>query len=254
MFNYDSLNRVKKETYDDGSTVSRTYDANGRSVNVTDSLSGNFDYVYDAIGRQLSSANQFGTVQYSYDQNSRLKSRQVVGQSAVQYDYDKVGNLQSAAMPQAAANFAYDLDNRLSNISRLNNVSSQYVYDKAGNLLSIKYSGGVGINIPLTYSYDAAGNPTQYSTPIGKALATQASSSEFNQNNQLNSSSDASGLTSYVWLERKFDLGEDSGTTSYTWDTRNGLESIVQANGQATKLLYDVGRNLLRQTDARTNA
>lgn len=252
QFGYDSLNRLTRESYQGGSTVSRLYDANSRLLNATDSTSGSFDFSYDADGRLLSSANQFGSVDYTYDQASRLKSRQAVGQSAVQYTYDAASNLQSAAMPQASANFIYDPDDRLSRINRANGVSSLYSYDHAGNLLSIVHSGGSGVNIPLTYTYDPVGNRLTQATSVGHSLITQAATSTYNNDNQLVSSSDASGATRYL-----YDLNGNlvssagpSGMTTYTWDTRNRLTSITESNGPRTNLLNDFGINLLQQTDS----
>lgn len=251
-FGYDGLNRLVSVDYDDGSSVRRNYDANSRLTVVADSLSGSSDFTYDPAGRLLSTVNQFGAVKYDYDQDSRVASRQVAGQLAVQYRYDAASNLVSAAMLNASAAFTYDKDNRLSFIQRPNGVSSQYTYDAAGRLLSILHSSGADLNIPLVYTYDALGNRTGYSTPIGRPLITQAYTSTYNNDNQLTSRTDSSGLTTYSFdaTGNLISANNATGSTTYSWDRRNRLTAVSQSDGQRTTFLYDAGVNLLQQIDS----
>lgn len=245
-FTYDALNRLVTETYQD-STVTRSYDANGRLIAVNDSASGAFDFTYDAAGRLLSSSTQFGTVEYSYDAAGRVTSRQVAGQSALAYTYDPAGNLLSATLPQASAAFAYDADTRLQSITRGNGVSSSYAYDNAGRLLTLTHSGGQGINIPLTYSYDTVGNRTTQSTTVGQPLISQAVANTFDIANRLLTS----GSTSDTY-DANGNLASSTGptgTTTYTWDSRNRLVSI-SAPGQTTTFIYDFAGNLISENQS----
>jgi len=262
-FTYDSLNRLISESYQDGSKVSRFYDANGRLASVSDSEvappppSGGgptpaievpgFLYTYDDAGRLNNALTRFGAISYSYDAAGRLTSRQVAGQDALQYSYDAAGNLLSAALPQASASFNYDPRNLLTGIARANGVASSYAYDNAGRLLSITHSGGQGINIPLTYSYDAVSNRTTQTTAVGQPLITQPAANTFDNANRLLTSSstsyayDANGnLTSAT---------SPTGATTYTWDSRNRLQSI-SAPGQTTTFTYDFAGNLISQADS----
>jgi RHS repeat-associated protein len=247
-FTYDSLNRVAGASYQDGSSVTRTYDANGRLVNATDSTSGSFDFTYDGVGHLLSSANGIGSVQYAYDHAGRMTLRQVVGQSTVQYSYDHASNLSAAAMTQANVNFAYDADNRLTTITRGNSVTSRYAYDASSHLLSITHSGGQNINIPLRYTYDAVGNRTSYSTPVAQPLITPAVSNTFNSDNQIVTNGATSDM--YDKNGNLVSARNSSGTTTYAWDTRSRLTSVIQPNGQTTTFTYDVAGNLITQIDS----
>ncbi len=158
-------------------------------------------------------------------------------------EYDDAGNLLSASQPNASVNLAYDPRNRLTSITRPNGVSSQYAYDAAANLLSIDHSGGQGIQIPLGYSYDAAINRTSYSTgfaqPQGRSntfdnrlIGSSGTSYSYDDNGNLVSSTDS------------------TGTTTYTWDSRDRLISVSVPSGQKTTFLYDFVRNLIQQSDA----
>jgi RHS repeat-associated protein len=249
-FGYDTLNRLLSESYQDA-RVTRSYDAYGRLVNATDSAGGAFDFSYDLDGRLLSSASQFGTVQYTYDAASQVTSRQVVGQSALSNSYDPVGNLLSATLPQAAMNFAYDARDQLTSLNRANTVNSQYAYDNANRLLSIAHSGGQGINIPLSYAYDATGNRTTARTTVAQPLITQAVSNTLDAGNRLLTSTSTGGATSYTYDTNGnlITASSSSGTTTYIWDSRNRLQSI-SAPGQTTTFLYDFAGNLIQQVNS----
>jgi RHS repeat-associated protein len=238
-------NLVISEKYQDGSTVTRSYDARGRLLEAVDSVGGTFDFVYDADGRRTSSSTQFGTTQFTYDAASRVTSTQVTGQSAVTYTYDAVGNLLTASQPTASATLAYDARNYLTSIVRPDGVSSQYTYDAAADLLSIAHSGGQGISLSLPYSYDPAINRTTFSTNFAQPAAVTNTFDPYNRLTQ-------SGTTSYTYDNNGALISstDGTGTTTYGWDSRHRLASIAAPSGQTTTFLYDFGVNLISQTDA----
>lgn len=244
-FTYDSLNRLAGQAYQDGSTVAGSYDANGRLLQASDSAGGTFDYIYDSTGRVINQADQFGSVQYTYDAAGRIVSRRVAGQPEVTYSYDATSNLLNASLPQTAADFTYDARNELLTIARSNGVSSQYTYDPAGRLLSLVHQGGQGVQIPFAYSYDAAGERSTYSTNF---TAPQAAINIFDAGERLTEG----GATSYTYDDNgnvAFAKGS-TGTITYTWDTRNRLQSISAPGGQETTFFYDAGTNLIARTDS----
>jgi len=246
-FTYDALDRLIGETYLDGSRVSRSYDANSRLLRVDDPAGGAFVFSYDLAGRLVGSAGPFGTVQYLYDQLGRVTSRQVVGQPAVEYSYDPVGNLLKASTSQATVNFEYDARNQLLKLNRSNGVSTQYGYDELGRLLSLTHSRGAEILNSQSYVYDAVGNRTRYTTNIGRPLGTQPASSQYDKDNRL-LQRDA---TTYSYDNNGNLIIEagPAGLTTYTWDSRNRLQSIVTPTGQTTTFLYDFAGNLISQKD-----
>jgi RHS repeat-associated protein len=248
QFAYDSLNRLVSESYQDGSTVIRAYDANGRLVSVADSLSGGFDFVFDAAGHLTSSVGRFGTLQYSYDASGRLASRRVVGQPPEQYSYDAVGNLTGASTPPVSATFTYDVKNEVLTISRSNGISSAYNYDPLGRILSITHSSVSGALNSQNYTYDAVGDRASYVTDLAQPLTTQATNNTFDSADRLLTSSTKS--YSYDANGNLMSFADPTGTTNLTWDTRNRLQSISQANGQKTGFLYDFQGNLIQQQDS----
>jgi RHS repeat-associated protein len=246
-FTYDNLNRLTTETYSDA-TVSRSYDIYGRLNQANDSASGEFTFAYDLAGRLLGTTTPYGAVNYTYDGRGAMASRQVVGQAALSYTYDSVGNLNSASLAQASASFAYTPRNQLSTISRANGVSTTYSYDADGRLLAIAHAKGAAALASDNYGYDAIGNRMLQATSIGQALVTPATANTFNTANQL---------TQFGATANGFDLNGNlaqAGTaTTYTWDGRNRLKSIVTSTGQTTAFTYDFVGNLLAQADRGTS-
>ena len=244
-FSFDGLNRLSSESYQDGSKVTWSYDARGRAIEVVDSVGGTFDFAYDADGRVSSSSTPLGTIQYSYDAAGGVASSQVAGQSAVTYTYDAARNLLNASQPSASATLAYDARNRLVGITRPNGVSSQITYDGVGDPLSISHSGGQGIQLPLSYTYDAASNRSTYATNFAQPTAV---ANTFDADNRLVKS----GTTSYAYDDdgALISSTDSTGTTTYSWDARHRLASISAPSGQKTTFLYDFEGNLIQQTDA----
>ena len=247
-FAYDALNRLITETYQDGTTVQRSYDANGRLIQANDSVSGMFTRTYDLNGRLTSSAGPFGAVQYARDALGRVASRTVVGQAPIQYTYDPAGNLLKAATQGAEVDLAYDARDALLRLRRANGVTSTYSYDSIGRLLSFTHANTGGTLSSQRYTYDAAGFRTAVTTSGTQPLVTQAVSNQFDANNRLLQSS-ATAFT-YDGNGNIIAATGPDGTTTYTWDTRNRLESILAPSGQRTALLYDFAGRLISQTDS----
>jgi len=248
IFSYDAIYRLIAEAYQDGSSVARAYDANSRLTAVNDTASGIFDFSYDLAGRVLTATMPTGAVQYTRDSLGRVLTRQVIGQPTVTYSYDPAGNLKAAGMPQVSASFTYDARNLLSSVSRANGVTSTYGYDSASRLLDISHHNGPNILDDETYAYDAVGNRIGHTTLLGESLATPAAPNAVydsdNQQLQLGPTAntfDANGnLVSSVTA---------NGTSTFTWDSRNRLKSMVTGAGQTTTFSYDFSGNLLVQTD-----
>ena len=247
QFTYDSLNRLSAETYPDA-TVSRTYDANGRLTQVNDSQGGVFSYQYDSAGRLLRSVAPQGAIAYVRDGLGRMTSRQVVGEPQATYQYDAASNLTQAAMAavSVSVNMGYDARNFLTSQSRSNGVSSAVTYDPLARVLSIVHQAGSNVLANFSYTYDAAGNQAGVTTNLAQALTTQATTGTFDAANQMSTfggrtfTNDSNG-------NRLTDVGP-GGTTTYSWDGRNRLQSITQPNGTVTSFTYDFHRILTQQS------
>jgi len=240
-FNYDTIYRLTSETYPDA-TVSRSYDPYSRLTQVVDSQGGTFSFTWDTAGRLLGSAAPQGAVAYVRDGDGRASSREVTGQPAVSYQYDSASNLTQAAMGTAFVNMTYDSRNALSTASRSNGVSSAYSYDPLDRVLTIAHPGGSNVLSSFTYTYDAAGNRSSAGSSPAQALITQAATGSFDASNEM--SSFRSYTYTYDGNGNRLTQTNGSGTTTYTWDGRNRLQSITQPNGTMSTFTYDFNRNL----------
>jgi RHS repeat-associated protein len=147
----------------------------------------------------------------------------------------------AASMPAAGVSFSYDARNLPRSETRTNGVVTAYTFDPLGRVLSLVHSkSGNSLNTQ-TYSYDAGGNLDSAANDISQALITQPAASSVDQANELLTN----GQTSYTHDSNGNRLTESGpAARAYTWDGRNRLASIADANGSLTALKYDSGHNL----------
>ena len=65
------------------STITTTYDAGHRAIEIVDSVSGTIARSYDALDRLIEEVTPEGTVGYTYDDVDRLATMTVAGQMAI---------------------------------------------------------------------------------------------------------------------------------------------------------------------------
>ncbi len=245
---YDALNRLVQEIYPDAS-VARVYDPRGRLLRVEDSAGGVLSYEYDPVDALLHVVGPTGAIDYTRDPLSRVSRRQVVGQPPLDLTYDPAGNLLSAALPPASLTFTYDERDQPIRQTRSNGVVTDLAYDAVGRVLSLIDSRGAQTINTQTYTYDAAGQRTSYSSGISQPLMTQASV------NAIDPQSDRMlqrGLVTYTYDEEGNRLTETgaAGTTTYIWDARGRLQSIAFPGGSTANFRYDWAGNLIEKTIA----
>ena len=176
---------------------------------LTNSLTGQFGFGYDALSRrtQLTRPNGINT-NYTYDSLSHLLS--VLHQSGMNtldgasYTYDPAGN-------------------RTSKGNYLNGITSNYTYDQLYELTQVT-QGGYETE---SYSYDAVGN---------RLSSLDVPTYSYNSSNELISNSTGS----YTYDANGNTLSDPNGK-SYSWDFENRLTQAVVpgTNGGTTSFKYD---------------
>lgn len=245
FFTYDDLDRLIQEEYPDA-LVERLYDPRGRLLRVEDSAGGVFTYEYDPVGDLLRALGPTGAVEYIRDPLGRIESRQVIGQPELDLQYDPAGNLLSASMPQASVTFTYDERDLPARQTRSNGVVTDYSFDDLGRLLSLLDARGAETINTQTYTYDAVGNRTSYTSGFAQPLSTQPTV------NVIDPDSDRMlqrGAVTYTYDQAGNRLTETGpeGTATYSWDTRGRLTSIAAPDGTTT-FRYDWVGNLIEKT------
>jgi len=252
-FTYDALDRRILSGYDDGSTTSFTYDTAGRLTVAEDSGSGRIEFSYDNLDRLVQELTPQGIMQYQYDGIGRRTNMTVNGQTPVTYQYDSSSRLTQIAQGTQIVGLGYDQAGRRTSLTYPNGVNTNYTYDTASRLTNILHEGPSSIIEHLSYTYDAAGNRISFTRTNGSATllpdAVQAAYDAANEQIQFDSTTpnltyDANGnLTSQTVA---------SGTTIYTWDSRNRLVAI-SGPGVSASFVYDaLGRGITKTINGET--
>ena len=252
-YNYDALNRLTFIGYGTqagptyASTINYTYDSGNRLTQAVDSISGTFMRSYDGLDRLTQEQGPEGTVGYTYDVDGRRTQMTVSNQSnSVDYTYDNDSHLIRINQGSSNVSFTYDTVNRRTSMTLPNGIVAGYSYDAGSELTGISYQLAGAMLGNLTYSYDDDGRRTAMGgTWARMSLPSPTSSSavynaanELTQWNGVNLTYDANG-----------NLTGD-GLNNYTWNERNELSTVKDANTGATlaSLVYDPFRRRLQNS------
>ncbi len=193
-FTYDAVSNRLTSTDELTQTTRYAYDAVNRVISTTNPLTQTTRYAYDKVGNTtIITSAMLLTTTFTYYDNNWLKTKTTpIGMT--QYGYDSVGNLTALTQPSLATrNFVYDKANRVvqeqdrdagsnlivtlsyqydANSNRLSETESRpgnsdrvtaYTYDKANRLVATSDPN----SNKTTYNYDAVGNRTGVSDPLG---------------------------------------------------------------------------------------
>jgi YD repeat-containing protein len=250
LFTYDALGNQIQVTDANGHSVGFQYDANNRRTR-TNYADGTFDQVsYDTLGRQTAKTDQAGlTTQFAYDALGRLTSvTDALGQ-ITRYSYDELGNqLTQIDAEGRTTSFAYDkMGRRIKRTLPLGQTET-FSYDAAGNLRTkTDFNGRT-----TSYTYDTVNRLTR-KTPDG-SLGQPPVVFSYTPSGQRASMQDASGSTTYSYDNRDRLLSKvtPQGTLSYSYDAAGNLTRIQSnhAGGAAMDYSYDARNRLASVTDA----
>ncbi|RLC83703.1 MAG: hypothetical protein DRJ03_16350, partial [Chloroflexi bacterium] len=280
-YGYDGLNRATVVTNAVGYTTIYGYDGVGNRVAVTDTRGHVTCYEYDGLNRVITTTDALGgTTANAYDGVSNL-IRQVDAEGAhatyaydaldrvivmtdamnftTTYAYDGVGN--RAIVTDANGNttlYAYDQLNRLITTTDALSGATVYGYDRVGNQTAVTdatqiatYSGYDGLG-QLVWTSDALGNVTHY---------------EHDRVGNRTVITDAEGVATcngYDALDRLASVIENcrpgeppsasvNVETRYEYDSVGNRTVITDANGHATRHVYDALDRIARTSDPLTN-
>ncbi len=261
-YKYNSRNLLMQKIENNGEnkaakTESYTYNADGNMVTKLDKNGTMSIYEYDIQGRLITDSAGTNTVSYTYDNNSnQLTVTDATGTTA--RTYDEAGRVISKTVPVIGTiSFEYDITidvetgerKEISTDSKGN--VTQKVYDKAGRLKKVI----TGTDI-TTYSYYDNGSLKSTTYPDGSKEEYT-----YDNDNQLitlkNTKSDNTVLDMYTYYydnagnqtgKHEIISGIEKGTTLYTYDELNRLETVTEPGGIVTSYTYDGSGNRLTET------
>lgn len=240
VFSYDLDGRLTSSTTGYGTSNATTkqtgYDAAGHVLSETDGLNHTLaSYSYDALGRQLTSADALTrTTTYNYDAANRLSTTVNPLNQTTTYAYDSGGRLTSVSYSDGvtpSVSYMYDTDARVLTMVDGTGTTTN-VWDSLGRLT--QQTDGAGHSV--SYAYDLAGRVTSIAYPGGSCTASPPSLCVLRQY-------DAAGrLASIVdWL---------SNTTQFAYDSNSNLTGITYPNGVVATMGYNNADQLTSISDA----
>lgn len=241
-------------------TTTFGYDANGNQTTITDATGAVTTTAYDAINRKVSVTDPLGAVtKTGYDAIGNIVSATDPLGHALTFGYDPLGRVTTATDRNGnVTTTAYDADgNRLSQTTAAG-ATTKWTYDAdERTATSIDPRGTVTGGNPAAYTtaygYDAAGNPTTVTDPLGDVRTTA-----FDGDNRRTAVTDPTGaVTTYTYDADSRLTGvtaPDGGSTTYGYDTVGNLTTRTDADTHVTTYTYDAVHRLTGITDPLTHA
>jgi RHS repeat-associated protein len=224
----DGLNRLSQIAYDDGSTITYSYDSGNRLTTITDSVNGSITRTYDNRDRLTSETTAQGTISYTYDLADRRATMTVAGQTVVTYGYDAANRLTSVTQGTATVTITYDDADRRATLTLPNGIVTTYGYDNANQLTGLTYTRGTTTLGTLTYGYDLAGRRVQVGgTWARTGLPEPVAPTNYDAGNRL-----LNWSGNFFSYDSNGNLASD-GLTSYTWGARNQLTGLSGATSDS---------------------
>ena len=190
---------------------------------------------YDSNGNPLTVTNSEGTITRAYDELGRVISKTVtgIGTSTILYDV-------TPGMPTGCTG-------EITTDSKGN--SNTKIYDRAGRLYQV-----VSGSDTTTYAYYDNGNRESLTYPNG--LTAEYT---YYADNSLHTLANMNGGTYLSTYNYAYDANGNlltvldiDGTTTYTYDELNRLESVTEPSGKLTEYTFDASGN--RATEEVTDA
>jgi len=260
---YDANNRVSRQTSIDGTFYDFAYTLDGNGKVIQTDVTNPRGYVrrvtFNAAGYALTDTHAYGTLiaqttTYVRDSANRVTSMTDALGRTTTYGYDvNTGSLLTVTRlygtPDAVTTtFTYEPTfNHVATITEpLPNHTTTYGYDAVGNLTSITNPLGKQI----TFTYNTSGQPITVTTPAGTMTFTYEGA-------DLISITDPTGKVTTRFtdaLGRLVEVTDPLGRkTRYTYDPLNQISQITDALGGLTQFSYDENGNSRTVIDARSN-
>jgi RHS repeat-associated protein len=238
-----------------GRTNTYTFDALNRQVKITYPDSTSESYGYDGLNRKVAVTNQASIVtRFGFDTLGRLVAvTNAFGTSqplVTRYVFDEIGNLLQQIDGLNRTNlYAYNVLGQRIKETLPGTQAQTFGFDAVGNLIRQTNFNSVVI----TNQFDALNRLTNKSSVNGYKITFA-----YSPTGQRTNMTDASGTTSYTYDSRDRVLTKTTpaGTLTYTYDGY-GNQATVQsstANGASVAYGYDALNRLINALDRFTNS
>lgn len=267
---YDSKNRVLKQTMADGTVNTMSYDDINKTTTLTDRNGAQIIYKWDEQYRIYETVFVNGIEKAVFNEKSQKTSYTDKNGNTYNYEYDSNGNIVKEANPLGQIyEYTYDVNNKVTSIKKPDSSMTTYGYDEKGNLVSAKdplnremkieyneRSLPVKMILPdgstSTLAYDEKGNVISVTDPLGNTT-----SYKYDEQNRIVGITKPKGnRISFVYTPSgkiKKVINSDGSTTETTYDSRGLAIEEKDGAGNITKSKYDSMGHLIEKTDALGN-
>jgi RHS repeat-associated protein len=249
---YDSAGRRTAVTNALNQVTQFGFDANGNQTNIVDAFNHTTSYTYDELNRQVRVTHPDNSYEsYGYDGLNRRVAITNQANTVTRFGYDALGDLISVTngfgtSQQMVTRYVYDeVGNLLQEIDALNR-TNKFEYDGLGQRTKEIQPG----NQTATLGYDAANNLTRYTNFNGVIVTNQ-----YDTLNRLTNKASINGFKisfAYSPTGQRTNMVDASGTTAYSYDSRDRLKSKATPEG-TLNYDYDAYGNLYQITSATAN-
>ncbi|HLO29547.1 MAG TPA: RHS repeat-associated core domain-containing protein [Anaerolineales bacterium] len=277
-YTYDTLGRLIQTTFPDDSFTLNAYDAAGRLISTTDGRGKKTIYEYDAAGRRTKVTDPLHKeTTFGYDPNGNQVSFTDPNGQITRYEYDALNRRIKTIFPDnifsttkydslgrrieetdragKITHFDYDALGQLIEVEDALEQKSTYTYDEVGNFITQTDANGhttrfeydaLGRQTKRTLpdgnfesmSYDAAGNLTTHTDFNGFKITYQYE--QFNDRLARRQYPDGSQVSfTYTATGQRLSVTDARGTTQYTYNLRDQLESLTDPDDHKLEYTYD---------------
>ncbi|EPR08089.1 right-handed parallel beta-helix repeat-containing protein [Ruminiclostridium papyrosolvens] len=230
-YTYNADGNLATKTDRNGITTTYTYDIHGRLLSQT---TGNISisYTYDGNGNQLTMTDSTGTTTRTYDEQNRVLTKNVPNIGITTFEYDKITGMEEGCQAETSTDPKGNL--------------TQKTYDMAGRLKTVTADGKTttynyldnGARQSVIYNDGSREDYTYYADGLLRTLT--------------NKKADGSIIDTYSYTydaaHNQASKTDSNGTTNYTYDTLNRLETVTEPNNRKTTYTYDAAGNRATET------
>jgi len=272
-FSYDALGRVTFKDLGGSSAedVSFSYDLLGRVTAVSSAAGGTVSTSYDAVSRPVNVSAPAGTLSYQYDAASRRTRMTWPDGFFISYGYDNLSRVTAITEDSGTvlASYSYDELGRRTQLARANGAVTAYGYDAASRLIELSQDlAGTAADFNAGFEYSPASEIVKRSQANGAYGWTGAAPGTVGYSADGLNRYSAVGGTAFSYDDRGNLTGD--GTWSYSYDLENRLVSVsgpasvtldydpvgrlaeVESGGGSTAFLYD-GADVVGEFDGSGN-
>jgi choice-of-anchor C domain-containing protein len=252
-YTYDTSGRLILTRYADQSTTATEYDKLGRRTASIDQNGKRTAYRYDALGQLIEVEDALNDkTTYSYNEVGKLVSIIDAENHTTQYEYDSVGRRIATVLPLGQrSTTSYDAVGNTKTIIDFNGKTTAFAYDSLNRLTAKQFQDGSA----WTFTYTANGQQDIVTLLNSNQQVVDRYDYNYNERDWLIQRTDTLKGSTAKTIGYSYDLAGNrtavttaSGTTNYTFDSRNRLDKVIQNGITLADYDYNAVNNLTATT------